>query len=151
MSYYSIVEIAEKIDKKPSIVEEWFIQMEDNSTHYVQRKNDVKFYDKDDLKIALFIDEKRASKWPYRKIFEQIKIDSLGRPFPTGQSSSIVNGTVDVISETNLVLSLDPESLFYHIAQDNLVIKVFKYHSLRVMYLASMLAKRVGCFRIQYL
>jgi putative nucleotidyltransferase with HDIG domain len=40
----------------------------------------------------------------------------------------------------------DPESLFYQIAQDNEVIKEFKFHSLRVMYLASMLGKKTGCF-----
>lgn len=40
----------------------------------------------------------------------------------------------------------DPESLFYQIAQDNEVIKEFKFHSLRVMYLASMLGKKSGCY-----
>lgn len=39
-----------------------------------------------------------------------------------------------------------PESLFNHIAQDNEVLKIFKHHSLRVMYLASLLAKEIHCY-----
>lgn len=39
-----------------------------------------------------------------------------------------------------------PESLFGEISQDNEVLKVFKHHSLRVMYLSSLLAKKVGCY-----
>jgi putative nucleotidyltransferase with HDIG domain len=39
-----------------------------------------------------------------------------------------------------------PESLFEDIAQDNEVLQIFKHHSLRVMYLSSVLAKRVGCY-----
>ncbi|MBM7571597.1 HD-GYP domain-containing protein [Aquibacillus albus] len=37
-----------------------------------------------------------------------------------------------------------PEILFEHITQDNEVIKEFKHHSLRVMYLSTILAKQVG-------
>ncbi|QAS54622.1 hypothetical protein HLI_11580 [Halobacillus litoralis] len=43
-------------------------------------------------------------------------------------------------------LGRDPETLFYEIAQDNEVIHIFKYHSLRVMFLSSMLAKRMDCY-----
>ncbi|MFS0671648.1 HD-GYP domain-containing protein [Ornithinibacillus sp. 179-J 7C1 HS] len=39
-----------------------------------------------------------------------------------------------------------PESLFEDIAQDSEVLQQFKHHSLRVMYLSSMLAKDVGCY-----
>ncbi|MDQ0158217.1 HD-GYP domain-containing protein [Alkalibacillus salilacus] len=39
-----------------------------------------------------------------------------------------------------------PESLFENIAQDNEVLQLFKHHSLRVMYLSTMLAKKVGCY-----
>jgi putative nucleotidyltransferase with HDIG domain len=39
-----------------------------------------------------------------------------------------------------------PESLFENIAQDNEVLQIFKHHSLRVMYLSSMLAKKVGYY-----
>src|SRR5690625_2073771 len=51
-------------------------------------------------------------------------------------------------STVNYLLNIgrDPENLFYEIAQDNEVIRVFKYHSLRVMFLASALAKRAGCY-----
>ncbi|HEX7064103.1 MAG TPA: HD domain-containing phosphohydrolase [Bacillales bacterium] len=40
----------------------------------------------------------------------------------------------------------DPEYLFHKIAQDNKVIQYFKNHSMRVMFLASSLAKRCGCY-----
>ncbi|MFC4558034.1 HD-GYP domain-containing protein [Virgibacillus kekensis] len=39
-----------------------------------------------------------------------------------------------------------PESLFENIAQDNEVLQIFKHHSMRVMYLSSMLAKKIGCY-----
>ncbi|WP_139184400.1 HD-GYP domain-containing protein [Sediminibacillus albus] len=37
-----------------------------------------------------------------------------------------------------------PETLFEKIAQDNEIIQYFKHHSMRVMYLSTMLAKKVG-------
>ncbi|WP_053218263.1 HD-GYP domain-containing protein [Virgibacillus senegalensis] len=39
-----------------------------------------------------------------------------------------------------------PESLFDNIAQDNEVLQLFKHHSLRVMYLSTLLAKKIGCY-----
>ncbi|CAG9621311.1 HD-GYP domain-containing protein [Sutcliffiella rhizosphaerae] len=39
-----------------------------------------------------------------------------------------------------------PESLFEHIAQDNEILRLFKPHSWRVMYLSSMLAKKIGIY-----
>ncbi|MBM7573559.1 HD-GYP domain-containing protein [Aquibacillus albus] len=39
-----------------------------------------------------------------------------------------------------------PESLFNDIAQDNEVLKAFKHHSLRVMYLSTMLAKKINVY-----
>ncbi|SET24261.1 HDIG domain-containing protein [Oceanobacillus limi] len=45
-----------------------------------------------------------------------------------------------------MVYKRTPESLFEDISQDNEVLKAFKHHSLRVMYLSTMLAKRIGCF-----
>ncbi|HEU5138413.1 MAG TPA: HD domain-containing phosphohydrolase [Bacillales bacterium] len=40
----------------------------------------------------------------------------------------------------------DPEYLFHKIAQDNTVVQYFKNHSMRVMFLASSLAKRCSCY-----
>lgn len=39
-----------------------------------------------------------------------------------------------------------PESLFDDIAQNTEVLSVFKHHSLRVMHLSTMLAKKVNCY-----
>lgn len=39
-----------------------------------------------------------------------------------------------------------PESLFENIAQDNEVLELFRHHSIRVMYLSSLLAKEVGVY-----
>lgn len=40
----------------------------------------------------------------------------------------------------------DPEAIFYRFSQDNDVLLSFQYHSMRVMFLASALARRVGCY-----
>lgn len=40
----------------------------------------------------------------------------------------------------------DPETLFYRIAQSNLVLKEFKGHSLRVMHLATLLGKQINSY-----
>ncbi len=37
-----------------------------------------------------------------------------------------------------------PESLFENIAQDNEVLQIFRHHSMRVMYLSSMLVRKLG-------
>ncbi|WP_237648577.1 HD-GYP domain-containing protein [Sediminibacillus terrae] len=39
-----------------------------------------------------------------------------------------------------------PETLFEEIAQDNEVLQLFRNHSLRVMYLSTLLAKKAGCY-----
>ncbi|WP_078597427.1 HD-GYP domain-containing protein [Evansella clarkii] len=39
-----------------------------------------------------------------------------------------------------------PESLFEDISQDNEVLREFKHHSWRVMYLSAMLGKKAGCY-----
>jgi HD-GYP domain-containing protein (c-di-GMP phosphodiesterase class II) len=41
---------------------------------------------------------------------------------------------------------IKPETLLDQISQDNEVIKVFKYHSLRVMYFSCALGKLAGCY-----
>jgi putative nucleotidyltransferase with HDIG domain len=43
-------------------------------------------------------------------------------------------------------MDTNPESLFEKISQDNEVLKIFKDHSLRVMYLSSMLAKAIDYY-----
>lgn len=45
-----------------------------------------------------------------------------------------------------IMIKRTPETLFDRIAQDSEVLKEYKHHSLRVMYLSTMLAKRVGCY-----
>jgi putative nucleotidyltransferase with HDIG domain len=50
------------------------------------------------------------------------------------------------VEEIRLKTKRTPESLFDDIAQDNEVLREFKHHSLRVMYLSSLLAKKVNYY-----
>ncbi|WLD94003.1 HD-GYP domain-containing protein [Alkalihalobacillus sp. AL-G] len=140
---FDVNEFASLVGKHPNTVEEWFSKMEEKLIHYVQRINNEKVYDQNDLKLALFINDKREEKWSFDEIFKKlVKINDL-RPFPSEEASK-ESTTIDI--NFNSRFERDPESLFFEIAQDNEVIQMFKYHSLRVMYIASMLAKRAECY-----
>ncbi|WP_261134469.1 HD-GYP domain-containing protein [Bacillus sp. Marseille-Q3570] len=142
---YTLQELSDKVGKHQNIVEEWFEELHERFEHHNVMENGEYVYDQTDLKIGLYIAEKRDERLPFDDIFNKI-----GEVFclkATDESDDLDTGEIE--TETNeklLGLGRDPESLFYEIAQDNEIIEMFKYHSLRVMFLASMLAKRVGCY-----
>lgn len=46
----------------------------------------------------------------------------------------------------SILSSSRAEELFNKISQDNEVLRIFKYHSLRVMYFSVLLSKKVGYY-----
>lgn len=64
-------------------VDSWFKQLEKEGVHYIQRIDGFKVYDKTDLKIALFImDKRKDSRWKLKGIFSAIEQTVDTRPFP---------------------------------------------------------------------
>jgi len=130
-------EISRIVGKNSEVVQLWFKKLEENLDYRISREKGRLHFDERDLEIASYIADKREEKWSYDDIVVKVK-----EKFPADSKEN-------PLVETNVDLSdwkKDPESLFYDVAQDNEVIKIFKYHSIRVMFLASALAKRVGCY-----
>ncbi|GGC95798.1 hypothetical protein GCM10007216_28200 [Thalassobacillus devorans] len=144
MRSYSLQELANLIDRNPVAVGEWFNELELNINHHVSTAQGERVFDEQDLKIAEYIAEKRDERLPFEEIFKIIDELFVRKP-PVEDKKQRAKTEVNV-EEPFTGLGRDPETLFYEIAQDNEVIKMFKYHSLRVMYMASMLAKRVNCY-----
>ena len=141
METYSLHEIATLIGKNKNVVNLWFNQLEDKYNYYIHEENKDKIFTERDLSIAKFIAEKKNEKWSYNIIFKQLE---EMYHFETKQD---LHDSIENTSNNYLLnIGQDPENLFYEIAQDNEVIRIFKYHSLRVMFLASGLAKRVNCY-----
>ncbi|MCA0984072.1 HD domain-containing protein [Halobacillus yeomjeoni] len=138
---YGIEELSQSIDRSSAIVQEWFHDLEEKLDYHIPIKNGKRLYDDRDLSIAAFIAEKRDERWSLNEIYKRIEeIFPLKKEVP--QVEVLNNDSIDSF----IGLGPDPESLFYSIAQNNEIISNFKYHSLRVMYMASMLAKRVNCY-----
>ncbi|MEC5424822.1 HD domain-containing protein [Virgibacillus sp. C22-A2] len=154
MAKYSLEELAATIEKNANIVDQWFEEMEASIGHYIPEENGYKIYDEEDQKIASYIAEKREEKRSFKDIFNMVekKFSLKRKEIPTEKESSLIEEEnsqreFSTIEEGTLdSLGRDPESLFYEIAQDNEIIHIFKYHSLRVMFLASTLAKKMGCY-----
>src|SRR5690625_17429 len=138
MDTYSLEEIAASIGKNPDVVKLWFNRLEENYDFYVHEENGDKLYSQRDLSIARFISKKLNDKWSYDAIFEQ-----LTKMYFLETNKELHDRNKSTVNYL-LNIGRDPENLFYEIAQDNEVIRVFKYHSLRVMFLASPLAKKAG-------
>jgi|GEM_PF-4953590 len=140
MDTYSLEEIAASIGKNPDVVKLWFNRLEENYDFYVHEENGDKLYSQRDLSIARFISKKLNDKWSYDAIFEQ-----LTKMYFLETNKELHDRNKSTVNYL-LNIGRDPENLFYEIAQDNEVIRIFKYHSLRVMFLASALAKKAGCY-----
>src|SRR5690625_7652304 len=105
-------------------------RLEENYDFYVHEENGDKLYSQRDLSIARFISKKLNDKWSYDAIFEQ-----LTKMYFLETNKELHNRNKSTVNYL-LNIGRDPENLFYEIAQDNEVIRIFKYHSLRVMFLA---------------
>jgi hypothetical protein len=95
-TYWQITEFAEKVTEKIdgsvhyNTVAKWFNKLETMGVHYVNRAAGEKIYDELDLKIGVFIHQKRAEKWRLDVIFENLSKYIETRPFPDeweGESS----------------------------------------------------------------
>ncbi|KGX88336.1 HD domain-containing phosphohydrolase [Pontibacillus marinus] len=151
MKKYSLQEISSVVEKSPNVIENWMNELEFRLNHQALIENGEKYFDDLDLRIIKFIMNKRDERLSFNEIFTNV--DEV---FELRQNEEIdVMGSKEINkSQDNNIddyatfsgLGRDPESLFYDIAQDNEIIKMFKYHSLRVMFLSGMLAKRVNCY-----
>ncbi|CAM4415673.1 hypothetical protein BAMA_04945 [Bacillus manliponensis] len=80
---WRISEFAKKVGKHINTVDNWFKQLENNQIHYINRvANGEKVYDELDLKIGLFIKQKREEKWSIEAIFDQLPVMYPCRDFP---------------------------------------------------------------------
>lgn len=72
----------EKLNRKT--VATWFNKMEELGIHYINRTEDTneKVYDELDLKIGIFIKEKRNQNWSLNAIFNEVRDTFDVRPFP---------------------------------------------------------------------
>ncbi|MDE3841098.1 MerR family transcriptional regulator (plasmid) [Bacillus methanolicus] len=80
--FFKISDFATKIGKHVNTVDGWFKKLEEQHIHYINRINNEKVYDQLDLKIALFIKQKREQKWSLDAIFEDLENHFDLRPFP---------------------------------------------------------------------
>ncbi|MFD0769002.1 hypothetical protein ACFQZ1_08820 [Bacillus sp. CGMCC 1.60114] len=86
---WRISEFAKKISKHINTVDNWFKQLESSEVHYINRlPNGEKVYDTLDLKIGLFIKQKREEKWSLDAIFDQLPARYPCRDFPEPQDLS---------------------------------------------------------------
>ncbi|MGM0879145.1 MAG: hypothetical protein ACQEWV_32030 [Bacillota bacterium] len=87
-TYWQITEFAEKVTEKIdgsvhyNTVAKWFNKLETMGVHYVNRAAGEKIYDELDLKIGVFIYQKRAEKWRLDVIFENLSSYIETRQFP---------------------------------------------------------------------
>lgn len=137
---YSLNEMAKIIGKNTDVIKLWFDRLEENYHYYFTYEDKDRIFTERDLSIATFIAEKKNEKWTYDTIYK--KLENMYHL----ETKKELSDRAEITSNYLFNIGRDPENLFYEIAQDNEVIQIFKYHSLRVMFLASGLAKRVNCY-----
>ncbi|MCC2357685.1 hypothetical protein [Bacillus paranthracis] len=84
---WQINEFSKKVDVHFNTVDRWFVRLENEGLHYVNRvqPTNKKVYDKLDLEIALYIKEYRDQKWGIDAIFSTLPKEFNLRPFPEGE------------------------------------------------------------------
>ena len=142
MVKYNLQDLSSQLGKNALSIEKWFNELENKSNYYVPVEDDKKVFNEEDLKVATFISEKREKKMPFSEILKQVN-----EKFSLRQKEDRVIKDSSTLDKKELRSGgNDPEALFYEIAQDNEIIQLYKYHSLRVMFLSSALAKKVNCY-----
>ncbi|KZO00483.1 hypothetical protein [Pseudobacillus badius] len=83
-THWKIIDFSKQVGKHYNTIDAWFKKLEAQQIHYVNRlvSTQEKAYDELDLKIALFIKEKRKEKWSLDAIFESLPQHFELRPFP---------------------------------------------------------------------
>ncbi|MCM3397874.1 HD domain-containing phosphohydrolase [Oceanobacillus profundus] len=142
MVKYNLQDLSSQLGKNALSIEKWFNELENKSNYYVPVEDDKKVFNEEDLKVATFISEKREKKMPFSEILKQVN-----EKFSLRQKEDRIIKDSSTLDKKELRSGgNDPEALFYEIAQDNEIIQLYKYHSLRVMFLSSALAKKVNCY-----
>jgi len=73
VQYWKISDFAKNVGKHPNTVDGWFKQLEEKNIHSVSRTEyGEKVYDSLDLKVALYIKDKRDQKWALEAIFHEL-------------------------------------------------------------------------------
>lgn len=90
---WQINEFSRKVDVHYNTIDRWFVRLEKNGIHYVNRvqPSDKKVYDQLDYEIALYIKEYRDKGWMLDPIFETLPNEFDLRPFPEGEEVSSTN------------------------------------------------------------
>ncbi|UOQ46221.1 HD domain-containing protein [Halobacillus salinarum] len=140
MKTYTLEELSARVEKSPAIIEKWFEELEERLNHniIINDKGEAQYFEKD-LEIIYCISRKREERETFESIFKYLEKHFKPR---SALKKEMSNEEENSLTEWGR----DPESLFYEIAQDNEIIQIFKYHSLRVMFLSSALARRTGCY-----
>lgn len=91
--FWQLTAFSKKVDMHFTTINVWFDTLEKKRIHYVNRRSDVnqKIYDTLDLKVGLFIKEKREAGWNLEGIYGTL-IDSPPfelRPFPVDYKEEI--------------------------------------------------------------
>ncbi|MCR8982434.1 radial spoke RSP3 family protein [Brevibacillus laterosporus] len=79
---WKITDFAKELERPLPTVVKWFKDLEDRRIHYVNKISGERVYDELDLKIAQFIIAKRAKKWLFETIYEELLSVFELRPFP---------------------------------------------------------------------
>lgn len=80
--FFKISDFSKQIGKHQNTVDNWFKLLEEKGLHYVNRIDNEKVYDEQDLEIAKHINEKRNNKWALEAICNELADHFELRPFP---------------------------------------------------------------------
>ena len=98
--FWRISEFKDQVGKPLNTVDNWFKRLEQEQIHYVNRTEyGEKVYDELDLKIALFIKEKRDEKWSMGAIFQELGNHFDLRPFPEGEEGETLPVDVEALKK----------------------------------------------------
>ena len=107
MEYWKISDFTQKIgDLHMNTVDRWFKKLEEQQIHYISRINGERIYDELDLKVALFIKERRDEKWALEAIFNILPFQLELRPFPEDKK---INSNTQVLDIKSLKKQLTNE------------------------------------------
>lgn len=89
--HWKLNEFSKKIGKHYNTVDTWFKEMERKRIHYINRveSSGEKIYGLLDLKIGLYIRNKREEGWNLDPIFDTVPHEFEVRPFPEGTENKL--------------------------------------------------------------
>lgn len=96
--FFKISDFAKQIGKHTNTVDNWFKLLEEKGLHYINRIDNEKVYDEQDLRIAQHINEKRNNKWALEAICNELPDLFELRPFPPDMEPTNALQTFDMES-----------------------------------------------------